>query len=110
MDIVFFVYGLSFFLFGIAVFFQVRKGSEFRIGKYLWLLAMFGLLHGLNEWLDMFLMLHDEQVSEYVPTKPIKLHTLRTTLASLARKDNSGIVVAKKASKTRLYRKEDGEK
>lgn len=57
MDIVFFIYGLSFFFLGTAVFFQVRKGSDFRIGRHLWLLAMFGFLHGLNEWLDMFLMI-----------------------------------------------------
>ena len=57
MVLVFFVYGLSFFLLGTAVLFQTRKGSGFKIGQHLWLLAGFGLLHGLNEWLDMFLLL-----------------------------------------------------
>lgn len=57
MILVFFGYGLSFFLLGAAIGFQKRKGSDFRIGKYLWLLAGFGLLHGLNEWMDMFLLL-----------------------------------------------------
>ncbi len=56
MDIVFFIYGLSFFSLGLSVFFQVRKGSDFRIGHHLWMLAAFGFLHGLNEWLDLFLM------------------------------------------------------
>ncbi len=33
MVLVFFVYGLSFFLLGSAVLFQVRRGSGFTIGK-----------------------------------------------------------------------------
>lgn len=59
MDVIFFIYGLSFFSLGMAVLFQARKGSDFRIGKYLWLLAAFGLLHGVNEWFDMFLLQPD---------------------------------------------------
>jgi two-component system, cell cycle sensor histidine kinase and response regulator CckA len=57
MIIVFFFYGLSFFLLGISISLQSRKGSEFKFGSYLWLLAAFGIVHGANEWLDMFLML-----------------------------------------------------
>ena len=59
MVLVFFVYGLSFFLLGTAVSFQARKGSGFRVGRYLWMLGAFGLLHGLHEWQDMFLILGD---------------------------------------------------
>jgi signal transduction histidine kinase len=57
MIVIFFLYGLSFFLLGISISLQSRKGSEFKFGAYLWLLAMFGIIHGCNEWLDMFLML-----------------------------------------------------
>lgn len=60
MILVFFLYGLSFFMLGAAIFFQVRRGSGFKIGRYLWLLAAFGLLHGINEWLDMFLLLESD--------------------------------------------------
>ncbi|MCU0857145.1 MAG: sensor histidine kinase [Pontiellaceae bacterium] len=64
MDVVFFFYGLAFFMLGVSVLFQVRKGSDFRIGKYLWLLAAFGLLHGVNEWLDLLLMTKAAVLSE----------------------------------------------
>lgn len=57
MLFVFFFYGLSFFLLGASISLQSRKGSEFKFGSYLWLLAIFGMLHGANEWLDMFRML-----------------------------------------------------
>src|ERR1700730_13205043 len=59
MLVVFFCYGLAFFLLGIAILLQPKRGSAFKIGNSLWLLACFGLLHGLNEWMDMFLTLGD---------------------------------------------------
>lgn len=54
LDIVFFLYGLAFVVMGVSIFFQPKKGSEFRLGKILWLLACFGIIHGVNEWLDMW--------------------------------------------------------
>src|ERR1700719_1417455 len=55
--VVFFIYGLAFFLMGVAILLQPRLGSVFKIENSLWLLAGFGLLHGLGEWMDMFLTL-----------------------------------------------------
>src|ERR1700722_11411257 len=57
--VVFFLYGLAFFLLGIAILLQPRWGNAFNIKNSLWLLAGFGLLHGLAEWMDMFLTLGD---------------------------------------------------
>lgn len=54
MDIVFFIYGLAFFLMGIIILIQYRRGSAFKVADILWLLAGFGLVHGINEWLDMW--------------------------------------------------------
>ncbi|MEA2541179.1 MAG: two-component system, sensor histidine kinase and response regulator [Acidobacteriaceae bacterium] len=59
MLVVFFIYGLAFFLMGVAILLQPRLGSVFKIENSLWLLAGFGLLHGLGEWMDMFLTLGD---------------------------------------------------
>src|SRR3989442_3708194 len=57
MLVVFFIYGLAFFLLGTAILLQSRSGSTFSLGSFLWLLAGFGLLHGAGEWMDMFLTL-----------------------------------------------------
>ncbi|MFH1759818.1 MAG: hypothetical protein ABIA63_01830, partial [bacterium] len=57
MIIVFFIYGLAFFSLGLAIIFQSKKQSSFKIASCFWLLAWFGILHGINEWLDMFLIL-----------------------------------------------------
>lgn len=54
LDIVFFIYGLSFVAMGLSVAFQPRRNSTFGLSRILWLLAGFGILHGVNEWLDMW--------------------------------------------------------
>lgn len=64
MILVFFIYGLSFFLLGTVVLIQARRDSGFWVERHLWLLAGFGLLHGVNEWLDMFLLLGSAQWGE----------------------------------------------
>lgn len=50
MDYIFFIYGLAFFILG-AVSFDLH--SHGRRDQSWILLGLFGLLHGINEWLDM---------------------------------------------------------
>jgi signal transduction histidine kinase/CheY-like chemotaxis protein len=69
--VVFFTYGLAFFVLGSAILLQSRSGSEFALAKALWLLASFGLVHSLGEWLDMFLTLGDAYWT------PVGTHVLR---------------------------------
>ncbi len=57
MLVVFFIYGLSFFLLGTAILLKQDKRSTLRLRSLLLLLAGFGLLHGASEWSDMFLAL-----------------------------------------------------
>ena len=54
LDVIFFVYGLAFVAMGVAIFVHPRKESIFKLSDIIWLLAAFGLSHGINEWLDMF--------------------------------------------------------
>jgi diguanylate cyclase (GGDEF)-like protein len=57
MLILFFVYGLAFFILGLVALLLSDRHNQYKIGKYFWLLALFGLLHGMNEWIDMILLL-----------------------------------------------------
>jgi signal transduction histidine kinase/CheY-like chemotaxis protein len=57
MLVVFFIYGLAFFLFGAAILLKEDQHSGLRLRSLLSLLAGFGLLHGISEWSDMFLTL-----------------------------------------------------
>lgn len=54
MDIVFFIYGLAFVIMGACIWIQPKKGSKFELSNILWLLAAFGIIHGINEFLDMW--------------------------------------------------------
>ncbi len=55
----FFFYGLAFFMMGIIILVQPKKGSTFRLAHILWLLACFGLIHGINEWLNMWVIIDE---------------------------------------------------
>jgi len=57
MLVVFFIYGLAFFLLGTAILLKQDKRSTLRLRSLLLLLAGFGLLHGVSEWSDMLLAL-----------------------------------------------------
>jgi hypothetical protein len=57
MTFVFFIYGLSFFVLGLSILVYPKKGSAFKLAKHLYLVAGFGLIHGMNEWADMFILI-----------------------------------------------------
>jgi PAS domain S-box-containing protein len=55
MTLVWFVYGLAFFVLGLVILVYPKKDSRFDLAKSISLIGIFGILHGLNEWLDMFI-------------------------------------------------------
>jgi diguanylate cyclase (GGDEF)-like protein len=57
LDAVYFVYGLAFFAMGVAIFVRPRQKTKFALADILWLLAWFGVLHGINEWADALVLL-----------------------------------------------------
>ena len=59
MIFVWFIYGLAFFALGLVIVVYPKKGSIFKLANHIWLIAGFGILHGINEWLDMFIDLED---------------------------------------------------
>jgi signal transduction histidine kinase len=54
MVVVFFLYGLGFFVTGVAVWLEVSRRSALRLAQELSLLAAFGFIHGSHEWIEMF--------------------------------------------------------
>lgn len=51
---VYFFYGLSFFVLGVVLALASRSDSELPIVRSLGPLALFGILHGIHEWVEMF--------------------------------------------------------
>jgi|GEM_PF-5394143 len=54
LDVVFFFYGLAFVAAGLLIFTQRRDISRRSIAKTFGWLAAFALIHGANEWVDMW--------------------------------------------------------
>jgi hypothetical protein len=54
MVLIFFIYGLAFFSMGLAITLEANRGSDARLRHGLRALAIFGLLHGIHEWVEMF--------------------------------------------------------
>jgi two-component system, NtrC family, sensor kinase len=47
------LYGLTFFTLGVAILSRDVRFSELGISKIIWLLALFGIIHGFHEWLEL---------------------------------------------------------
>src|SRR3990172_8322947 len=50
---IYFVYGLAFFVLGLVMALQARTPARLHPLNYIWLLSVFGLLHGLSEWIAL---------------------------------------------------------
>ena len=66
---IFFIYGLAFFILGIALLIYPKRDSKFVFARDLYLIGLFGVLHGIKEWLDMFGLIVD--LSEAGPLRVI---------------------------------------
>ena len=49
--ILYLFYGLAFFTLGVAILSRDIRLSELGIARIIWLLAVFGIVHGFHEWL-----------------------------------------------------------
>ena len=47
------LYGLTFFTLGVAILSRDIRLSELGIARIIWLLALFGIIHGFSEWLEL---------------------------------------------------------
>lgn len=73
-SILFFVYGLAFFVLGLATALQSRQYSRLDLARTLKWLAAFGLIHGLHEWGDVFIPIQGEYVSQFAVEMLHRLH------------------------------------
>lgn len=55
--VIFLVYGLAFFSLGLATLLEAGRSPSLAEARILRPLAIFGLVHGLHEWLEMLLIL-----------------------------------------------------
>jgi signal transduction histidine kinase len=80
-SMIYFVYGLVFFLLGFAIILQTRQSSRLDFARSLRWLAAFGITHGFHEWGDLFIPIQ----AEYLSPETIRiLYILHLTLLALS--------------------------
>jgi signal transduction histidine kinase len=79
ITIIFFFYGLAFFSMGLAITLEVVRAPNQQLRFALQFLAIFGLVHCLHEWLEMF-----EGLGLLASLNPLLWHRLRISLLALS--------------------------
>lgn len=80
-SIIYFVYGLVFFVLGFAIILQTRQNSRLDLARSLRWLAAFGIAHGFHEWGDLFIPIQ----ATYLSTQTIRLlHILHVMLLAIS--------------------------
>ncbi|MDD2369425.1 MAG: hypothetical protein PHQ90_08990, partial [Sulfuricurvum sp.] len=64
IDYIYFFYGLAFFLFGFSILHYPMENSIFKFTRELKYLGVFGILHGISEWLVMFKSMGGKETEE----------------------------------------------
>jgi signal transduction histidine kinase len=74
----YFFYGAAFLFLGISISVKDLKASELKLADYLWMLGIFGLIHGAYEWFQLYPLIHGEHLSrqEIFLVKVILLYIL----------------------------------
>jgi signal transduction histidine kinase len=75
--ILYLLYGLAFFTLGVAILSRDTRLSELGIARIIWLLAVFGIIHGFHEWFELL-----EQLSPEVQTPAFFLFRLMVVSTS----------------------------
>lgn len=75
-SIIYFVYGLVFFILGFAIILQTRQSSRLDLARSLRWLAVFGITHGFHEWGDLFIPLQKEYLDPGIMRFLYNLHLI----------------------------------
>ena len=78
---IYLIYGLGFFVLGLAVALEAGRSSDSRFSRAMIPLALFGLLHGLHEWIEMFVLV---SINMFDWTPPMWEEWARLGLVSLS--------------------------
>ncbi len=83
--LIYFFYGLSFFVMGLAVLLEFGHSSKLDFSRALRPLIGFGLIHGSHEWFEMFLLIRERISGPYNPSwiLPLRLILLASSFLFL---------------------------
>lgn len=75
-ELILFVYGLVFFVLGLAIILQTRRSSRLELARSLRWLAAFGITHGFFEWGDLFIPIQAEYLSPAIMQTLYRIHLI----------------------------------
>jgi len=75
-SMIYFVYGLVFFVLGFAIILQTRQSSRLDFARSLRWLAAFGIAHAFHEWGDLFIPIQEEYLSSEIVRILYVLHLI----------------------------------
>lgn len=58
LEVIFFFYGAAFIGMGAIIFLMVKDRDFLGLFRNLWLVGVFGFLHGVNEWVDLLILMN----------------------------------------------------
>lgn len=70
----YFLYGLVFLFLGASIAVKDLKASKLKLSGNLWLLSAFGFIHGIHEWIVLFLLIQSHHLFLY----PLQAFWIRT--------------------------------
>ena len=73
MEIILFIYGLSFFVLGVLVLFVRTKESGVFLANKIWLLGLFALFHAFVEWIFLYMYIYPSFKEILNPIKVLML-------------------------------------
>ncbi len=75
-SMIYFIYGLVFFILGFAIILQTRQSSRLDFARSLRWLASFGIAHAFHEWGDLFIPIQAEYLSPEIVRVLYILHLI----------------------------------
>lgn len=80
-SIIYFIYGLVFFILGFAIILQTRQSSRLDLARNLRWLAAFGITHAFHEWGDLFIPIQAAYLSPEILRVLYVLHLILLALS-----------------------------
>jgi signal transduction histidine kinase len=75
-SLIYFAYGLVFFILGFAIILQTRQSSRLDFARSLRWLAAFGITHAFHEWGDLFIPIQEEYLNPEIVRVLYILHLI----------------------------------
>ncbi|OHD63962.1 MAG: hypothetical protein A2176_15185 [Spirochaetes bacterium RBG_13_51_14] len=67
LDLVYFIYGITFVVMAVAIAVQPKRDSDFKISRILWLFVAYAIIHAPADFIDMWTAIKSENFSGGVP-------------------------------------------